>query len=142
MHPSTAEQIASMHNRELLGSARQRRLVPARPRGLRAIGRLLIALSRRKRGLRHRAGEPGPALFSLYAPSSQGRFGAGCLGFGPAISTNAIAAVYGLTYISGSPISALTAPPPNLAIPAMGPSCGGAPARRATTESTAAPRTP
>lgn len=60
MHPSTAEQIASMHNRELLGSARQRRLVPARPRGLRAIGRLLIALSRRKRGLRHRAGEPGP----------------------------------------------------------------------------------
>jgi hypothetical protein len=50
MHPSIAEQFASMHNRELLERSRHLPRLPVRHSRAKTVRRLLRALSRGKRG--------------------------------------------------------------------------------------------
>ncbi len=52
MHQSSAEQIASMHYRELLDPSRHLLRLPVRHRRAKIVRRLLGALSRGKRGAR------------------------------------------------------------------------------------------
>jgi hypothetical protein len=52
MHPSIAEQIASMHNRELLDRSRHLPRLPVRHGRPKTVRRLLRALSRGKRRAR------------------------------------------------------------------------------------------
>jgi hypothetical protein len=52
MHPSITEQIASMHNRDLLDRSRHLPRLPVSHRRAKTVRRLLRALSRRKRSAR------------------------------------------------------------------------------------------